>query len=154
MLPEPDCCQDLTSAASHDGAVLRHLPQPASPSGHGEENSQNLLRNQVLLGQRGKLANHCIVSINMLRSTLHLFILSALFVSSIFVHQDLEWTIPQSPWYPARDEIIAPCWYTLNQRDLFHMRQSAVSFSSNDLPSKEYHQPPHLFNISCSLCVD
>jgi hypothetical protein len=85
----------------------------ASPSGHGGRRTvKNSLRNQALLGQGGKSGKHCIVSINMLRSTLHLFILSALFVSSIVVHQDFEWTILQSAWHPARDEIIAPCWYT------------------------------------------
>jgi len=95
-----------------------HPNPPAHQATGGGEKSRAYYESSTFR-QGGKLANHCVVSVDMLRSTLHLV---SLFVSSIVVRQDFEWTVPQSPWHPARGDIVALCWYTLDQRGLFHMR--------------------------------
>jgi hypothetical protein len=131
--------------------VTASYPNPPAHQGTGRRTVKDLLRNQARFGQEGKLAKGCVESINMLRSTLHLV--------CPFSHQSsfnkiLKGLSLHLPSILRVVRLVAPCWYTLAQRYLFHIRWSAIPFSISDLPSKEHHQPSYPFNISCSLYVD
>ena len=128
LLPRP-----YISSEPHDGTQTRltaSYPNLPAHQGTGRRTVKDLLRNQARLGQAGKLAKGCVGSINMLRSTLHLV--------RPFSHQSsfnniLNGLLLNLPWHPAHGEIVAPCWYTLAQRYLFHIRSSTISFSIGDL---------------------